>query len=386
MHVADFIDPLRSRVMRSVGASRRIMDEERHRWTDVVKLFHPVDGVVGHRGDQIVMGIADVRVDRRRVAEHIRLPLAGVATNKAVEVLETHAYRPLSERPRLARLKLGCVVVLPEPCRPITVFQKDPAYGRAVRRDDAVVALETCRLLRDDAKTNGVVIAPGEKRRPRGRAQCSGMEVRVTQPVARDAIQRRRWNHATERARSAETDIVRDDEEDVRSIFRRSDTRRPIGFRLRRVHVDLAAKRRIRSRKITAIYRLRRVRRAWGATDLPPFARLWTGIRLLLRSGLLKRPPRRNKSNAPDGNCGDQSDPFINGIHRGIPRLVWIFRFDGGTRASLSPGKQPSGFPRLNQQLFGMRIGSSAGPGVKSCGQKEWPHRHEALCDGTLLP
>src|SRR5215510_10265915 len=151
------------------------------------------------------------------------------------------------------------------------------------------------------------------------------MEIRVTQPVARDAVQRRRRNHATERARGAETDIVRDDEEDVWSIFRRSDTRRPIRFRLRRVHVDLATKRRIRRRKITAINRLRRVWRARGATDLPPFARLGTGSGLLLGSGLLKRPPRRNKSNAADGNRGDQSDLFVTGMHQGFPRASFGF-------------------------------------------------------------
>jgi hypothetical protein len=53
--------------------------------------------------------------DRRRVAEKVRLPLAGVAADEAPEVLETHAVRPLLEGARLAVGKEGGVVVLAEP-------------------------------------------------------------------------------------------------------------------------------------------------------------------------------------------------------------------------------------------------------------------------------
>ena len=59
------------------------------------------------------LGLADVGIDRRGVAEQVRLPLAGVAADEAVEVLEAHADRPLVERPGLAGLEAGVLWFLP---------------------------------------------------------------------------------------------------------------------------------------------------------------------------------------------------------------------------------------------------------------------------------
>jgi hypothetical protein len=58
-------------------------------------------------------GVALEGIDRRGVAEQVRLPLAGVAADEAVEVLEAHARRPLVERPGLARLQSGVLWFLP---------------------------------------------------------------------------------------------------------------------------------------------------------------------------------------------------------------------------------------------------------------------------------
>ena len=85
-------------------------------------------------------GIAHVGIDRRGVAEQVRLPLAGVTADEAIEVLEAHAGRPLIERAGLARLPVRRVVVLAEPGRAVAVVQQDPADRRVVLADDAVVA------------------------------------------------------------------------------------------------------------------------------------------------------------------------------------------------------------------------------------------------------
>ena len=48
-------------------------------------------------------------------------------------------------------------------------------------RDDAVVAREARRLLRDHAEAGRVMVAPGDQRRARRRAQGRGVELRVAQ-------------------------------------------------------------------------------------------------------------------------------------------------------------------------------------------------------------
>jgi hypothetical protein len=78
---------------------------------------HVVDGVVGHRRDQVPAArrLALEREDLRGVAEQVRLPLVGIAADEAVEVLEAHADGPLVEGPDLAGGEGRHVVVLAEP-------------------------------------------------------------------------------------------------------------------------------------------------------------------------------------------------------------------------------------------------------------------------------
>jgi len=61
-----------------------------------------------------------IRVDRRGIAEQVRLPLIGAA-DEAIEIVETHSSRPLIEWPRLARLEIRGVVVLAKPGCPIAI-------------------------------------------------------------------------------------------------------------------------------------------------------------------------------------------------------------------------------------------------------------------------
>ena len=203
VHVADLLDPFRRRVVRRVGAARHVIEEERHRRVDVVELVQPVDGVVRHRGGQVPLpGLPDIGIDRRGVAEQVRLPLAGVAADEAVEILEAHAGRPLVERPGLARSPGRRVVVLAEPGGAIAVLQQDAADGGVVLADDAVVAGEARRRLGNHAEADRMVVAPGDQRRPRRRAQRGRVEIGVAQPVIGDAVERRRRDHAAEGARA----------------------------------------------------------------------------------------------------------------------------------------------------------------------------------------
>ena len=206
--IADLLDPLRRRMMRRVCAARYVVDEERLVGRDRLELLHVLDRVVGHRRGQIPAGIALEGVDGGRVAEQVRLPLAGVAADEAEEIVEAHAGRPLIEGAGLARLIEGRVVVLAEPRRRVAVLPQHRGDGAGVLPDHRVVSWESRRRFPDDSEALDVVVAPRDQRRARRRAQRRGVELGVAQPVLGDAVQRRGVDDAAERARRAEPGVV----------------------------------------------------------------------------------------------------------------------------------------------------------------------------------
>ena len=132
VHVADLLDPLRRRVMRRVRAAWHVIDKERLLGRDGLDLLHVLDRLVGHGRGQVPARFAFEGEDSRRVAVQVRLPLAGVAADEAIEVLESHADRPLVERTRLRRLIEGGVVVLAEPRSRVPVLLQDlPRWFRS---------------------------------------------------------------------------------------------------------------------------------------------------------------------------------------------------------------------------------------------------------------
>ena len=201
MHVVDLLDPLRRRVVRRMDGAGHVVDEEWLVLIDRGDAVHIFDRIVGHRRDQVPARVVVVRVDRRGVAEEIRLPLVGVAADEAVKVVEAHARRPLVERPGLARLELRGVVVLAEPGRPVAVVLEDFSDRRLVPGHDAVVAGIARRLLGDDPEAHRMMVAAGDQRRARRRAQRGRVEVGVAQAVGGDPVEIRRRDHAAERAR-----------------------------------------------------------------------------------------------------------------------------------------------------------------------------------------
>jgi len=96
---------------------------------DLVHARHVVDCVVRHRGDQVpgTRRLAFERIDLRRVAEEVRLPLVGIAAIEAIKIFEAHAVRPPVEGAALARLEGRRVVVLAEPGRTVAVVAQDPS-------------------------------------------------------------------------------------------------------------------------------------------------------------------------------------------------------------------------------------------------------------------
>ena len=250
----DLVHPFLRRVVRRVRGARRVLDEDRPARIGLVDARHPVDRVIGHRGDQVpgARRLAEERIDLRGIAEQVRLPLVRVAADETVEVLETHADRPLVERADLAGRERRHVVILAEPRRRVAVVEQHSTDGRLVLRDDAVVAGVAGRLFGDHAEAGGVVVASGDQRGARRRAQRGGEHAVVAQTGRGECVHRRGRNHAAERARHAETGVVGDDQQHVRRAFRRHYAGCPPRLRLQRVVLDLAAELRIGRRQLGA--------------------------------------------------------------------------------------------------------------------------------------
>ena len=68
--------------MRRMGGARHVIDEPRLARSDLLELLDVLDGLIGDRRLQVPAGIVLEGVDGRRVAEQVRLPLAGVSTEK----------------------------------------------------------------------------------------------------------------------------------------------------------------------------------------------------------------------------------------------------------------------------------------------------------------
>src|ERR1051325_1045601 len=112
-------------------------------------------------------------------------------------------------------------MIFAKPGGSITVLLQDFADTGAVLADDRVVTRKTGGHLADDAEAHRVMVATRDERRPCRRAECSGVELRVTQPRLGDAIHRGRGNNAAEGARYAVTLVIGHDEEHVRGTFGR---------------------------------------------------------------------------------------------------------------------------------------------------------------------
>ena len=252
VHRVDLVHPLLGRVMRRVRGAGRVLDEDRLAGVRLVDARNVVDRVVRHAGDEVPARLALERIDLGGVAEQVRLPLVGVAADEAVEILEAHAGRPLVKRPDLAGGKRRRVVVLAEPRRGIAVVEQNPADGGLVLGDDAVVAREARGLLGDHPEAGRVVVAPGDQRRPRRRAQRGGEHAVVAQTLVRDAVHGRRRNHPAEGARHPEAGIVGDDQQYVGRFLGRHDARRPPGLRFQGIVLDHAAEFRVGRRELLA--------------------------------------------------------------------------------------------------------------------------------------
>src|SRR6202051_4095689 len=76
---------------------------------------NPFDGLVRHILVEEIVLVVVWRLDRLDVFEDGRSPLAGITTDKAVEIFKSQSGRPQVEWPDLAVVPIGHVVILAIP-------------------------------------------------------------------------------------------------------------------------------------------------------------------------------------------------------------------------------------------------------------------------------
>ena len=205
------VDPFLRHVVRRVRGARREVDEERLVGQQRLLLARPGDELVGQVfGEVVALGRRLRRLDRRGALIQRRIPLVVLAADEAVEVLEPAAAgRPGGERTRRARLPHRHFVALAELRGRVAIELEGQRERRLGVGQHRALARSGGRDLGDAAHADRVMVAPGEQRLPRRRAQRRGVEARVLQPALRELRRssasgtgrRRRWWRRSRRRR-----------------------------------------------------------------------------------------------------------------------------------------------------------------------------------------
>ena len=130
--------------MGCMGCARRKVNKEGLVRIQRVHVVQIVDRIIRHGGDQVEVRVIIVWVDLSGVTVEVaRLPLAGVAAHKAVEIFETQAGRPLVKRPDPADRVIRRIVILAESGCNVAVFLENSGNGCIILGHETVVARVT---------------------------------------------------------------------------------------------------------------------------------------------------------------------------------------------------------------------------------------------------
>src|SRR6266581_8215023 len=111
---------------------------------------NPFDGLVRHILVEEIVLVIVCRLDRLDVLEDSRRPLAGVAADEAIEIFKSQSSRPQIERPGLAVVPVGHVVIFAVPRGVVAVLPEYLGEGSDTFRHEGVITRETGAPLHDD--------------------------------------------------------------------------------------------------------------------------------------------------------------------------------------------------------------------------------------------
>ena len=248
------VGPFLRHVVRRVRRAGREVDEERLVGGETLLLADPANRLVGHVLHQVVALFGRLlRLDRRGALVERRVPLVGLAADESVEVLEAAAAgRPGIERAGRARLPDRHFVALAELRGGVAVQLQRPRQRRHRVGQHRAVARRAGGNLGDAAHAHGMVVAAGQQRLARGRAQRGGVEAGELQPARCQFFRGRCLAGPAKGAGRAEADVVDQDNQDVGSTlgWAQSLDRRELRGRILRIEGDQAFFARVRHRQM----------------------------------------------------------------------------------------------------------------------------------------
>jgi hypothetical protein len=255
------VSPLLRYMVGRMGGAGGEVDEEGLVGRQRLWLADPLEGLVRHVREQVVALLGRLlQLDRRGPFVERRVPLVRLAADEAVEVLEASAARgPGVEGSGRARLPDRHLVALAELRGGVAVERQRPRQRRHGIRQDRAVARRAARDLGDVAHAGRVVVASGQQRLARRRAQGGRVEAIVLQSPRGQLFQGWHVTRAAEGAGRAEAGVIDQDDEDVRRTGGRTKLRDGRVLRLRILGVvgDLARPKRVRQGQVGALLQAR---------------------------------------------------------------------------------------------------------------------------------
>ncbi len=167
------------------------------------------------------------------VAIELRRELVGLALQEAVVAVEPARQRPLVEWASDRRLFHRRQVPLADDEGRIAVRPQHLRDRAGALRHRAGAVRKAGVPVGEPAHADRVMVAPGQQRRPRRRAQRRGVEVRVAQAAGGQPIDVRRLDRGAVTAEMREAEIVEQHHQHIRRPLPRPRIVRPPRFRLR---------------------------------------------------------------------------------------------------------------------------------------------------------
>ena len=216
-HAPVRVDPLGRDVVGRVHGAEGEVQEEGLAGCALLLVLDHADGLVGQVLAQVVAVLGPARrLDVVVVADQVRRPVVGVALEEAVVALEAEAERPGVEGPGGRALPARREVPLADGQGRVPGVAQQ-ARERGGRLGQAgVVAGEGQRDVGQESHPDGVVVAPGEERRPCRRAQRGDVEAVEGRALRGERVEVRRPDVRAEGAQMAEAGVVEHDGDHVR--------------------------------------------------------------------------------------------------------------------------------------------------------------------------
>ena len=212
---------LRAMMRRVVGAGAEPQVPRPRRVRGVMVAEHAQRFIRQILGEVIALFRAVRLVDELVVVDEIRIPLVGLAAEKAVEAIEALLQGPLLPRRTRGDVLLRHVVILAEPERTPPVVLEDLRHRRALERNASVRAGESVRTLGNRRHAVQVMVASGQERGASRRAQRRRVPLRIAQAAIGQFLERRHVDAAAERRPRGQAGVVVQHEQDVRRALRR---------------------------------------------------------------------------------------------------------------------------------------------------------------------